>query len=84
MIRSTLVLLAFVSAMLFPWPVTVLLALASAASDPLVPLAVGIFADTLYYSPHAGSAPYFTLFGTLGTAVAFFVRSWLKASTIRG
>lgn len=82
MMTGLLTLLAFVSTVLFPWPLTVLLTLGIAVFEPLVPLAIGIFADTLYYSPQAGVLPWFTICGALVTILAFFVRSRLKTSII--
>ena len=83
MTRSLLTFLTFISVILFPWPLTALLALACSISVPLLPLAAGIFADTLYYTPQAHLLPLFSLFGALATAVAFFVRSRLETSSIR-
>lgn len=74
MIRGTLTILSFLSAAIFPWPLTAILALAAAAFEPLVPLALGIFADTLYYSPKVSILPIFTLAGALVTALAFILR----------
>ena len=82
--RGVLTLLTFVSVVLFPWPCTVLLVLAGAYTEPLVPLAVGLFADTLYYAPQAHALPLYTLYGAVVTVGAFFVRSRLQASIIRG
>lgn len=82
MMRGTLTLLSLVSTVFFPWPLTALLALASSLLEPLVPLAAGLLADTLYYTPHAGALPLFTLYGALATAFAFFVRSRLSKSII--
>lgn len=82
MIRGMLTILTFISAVLFPWPLTVILALVTSFFEPFVPLAVGLFADTLYYAPQAGALPLFTLYGALATGLAFFVRSRLKASII--
>ena len=84
MISRLLTLLTFVSVIVFPWPFTVLLALACSFTEPLVPLAVGLFADTLYYTPQAHSLPIFAFCGAVVTVVAFFVRSRLRASSIRG
>ncbi len=84
MMRGILTSLTFISTVLFPWPLTVLLTLAVSLFEPLVPLAAGLFADTLYYAPQSGTAPIFTLYGALVTAVALFVRSRLKTSIIRG
>lgn len=82
MMHRTGTVIAFVSALCFPWPLTALLALGMALSEPLVPLAVGLFADTLYYTPQVSALPAFTLWGGLATGVAFFVRSRLRASII--
>lgn len=82
MMRGLLTLSTFVSVVLFPWPLTVLLALASALLEPLVPLAAGLFADTLYYTPQTGILPLFTLYGAAFSAAAFFVRSRLVTGTI--
>jgi len=83
MMRAALSILAFVSVIFFPWPFAVLLALLSVGVEPLLPLAVGLFADTLYYTPSAGTVPLFTLFGAAATATALFVRSRLRASIMR-
>jgi hypothetical protein len=50
--------------------------------EPLLPLAAGLFVDTLYYMPHGGSVPLFTLIGAFVSVGAFFVRSRLKTSII--
>lgn len=77
--RNGAVLLTFVSVILFPWPLTAFLALVVASFEPFVPLAVGIFSDALYYSHQGTLLPMATLYGALATALAFFVRSRLKA-----
>lgn len=82
MMRGALTLVTFVSVLFFPWPLSALLATLSALSIPLLPLATGIFFDTLYYAPGSG-LPVFTVWGALLTAVAFFVRSRLNAGIIR-
>jgi hypothetical protein len=83
MMRGVLALSTFVSAILFPWPLTALLALVASVSEPLIPLAAGLFVDTLYYAPHAGMWPLFTLCGVAATAIAFFVHSRLLTSPVR-
>jgi len=84
MMRFLGTLLTFVSVIFFPWPLTACLALGFASIEPLVPLAAGIFVDTLYYSAYGGALPLFTLCGALATAGAFFVRSRLKTGIIEG
>jgi hypothetical protein len=81
--RGVFTILAFISTVLFPWPFAALLSLGIALYEPLVPLAVGIFADTLYYTPQLG-APLFVLGGLFATVSAYFVRSRLKPGIIRG
>lgn len=81
--RQVATFITFLSAVVFPWPLTVCLALGIAVFEPLVPFAAGLFVDTLYYVPH-GSLPYFTFGGVLVTIIAFFVRSQLKTSIIQG
>lgn len=75
-------IVTFLSALLFPWQMTALLALGMSPYEPWMPLAVGLFVDTLYYVPHGNSMPFFTLSGALVTAIAFFVRSRLPTGSI--
>lgn len=83
MIRNALFTLAtFVSAVLFPWPLTALLACLTAFFEPLVPLAAGLFADTLYYAPGASTLPVFTLYGLGLSVIVVFVRSRMRTGTI--
>ncbi|OYV27562.1 MAG: hypothetical protein B7W98_01535 [Parcubacteria group bacterium 20-58-5] len=82
--RGALTVLTLISVVFFPWPFAALLALVCAFTEPLVPLAAGLFADTLYYAPQAHTLPLATLCGALVTAAAFFVRSRLRAGTMRG
>jgi len=74
-----LTLLVFISVIFFPWPLTAVLALASSFLIPFLPLAVGLFADTLYYT---SGFPFFTFYGALATGVVLFVRSRLKTGSI--
>ena len=83
MMRGTLTLVTFISTILFPWPLTVILALVAAMFEPLIPLSIGLFADTLYYAPLSGALPVFTFYGALVTVTAFLVRSRLKTGIIR-
>ncbi|MFA6503098.1 MAG: hypothetical protein WCT45_02485 [Candidatus Paceibacterota bacterium] len=82
MIRTLATVLSFLSAIFFPWPLTACLAIGVSVYEPLVPLAIGIFADTLYYAPSTGAWPVLTLYGLLATILAFFVRSQLKTGII--
>jgi hypothetical protein len=82
MMRALGTILTLLSAVFFPWPLTVCLALLMALSEPFLPFATGLFADTLYYSHAGGTLPFFTLAGALVTVAAFFVRSRLKTGII--
>ena len=84
MMRGALTLAALASVIFFPWPLTAVLMLVSSPIEPLVPLAAGIFADTLYYTPRSGMLPAFTLFGALVTVAALLVRSRLRTGIIGG
>ena len=81
MMRGLVTLFAFISAIFFPWPLTALLAIGAAITEPLVPLALGIFVDTLYYVP-ASSLPLPTILGAVVSVVAFFVHSRLRAGSM--
>jgi hypothetical protein len=78
------VVLTCVSAVIFPWPFSVLLALCFAIFEPWLPLAAGIILETLYFSPANGLIPFFALGGAAATFFSFFVRSRLGTSIIRG
>ena len=83
MMHGILTFVAFISTILFPWPLTAMLALAVSLFEPLVPLSIGLFADTLYYAPQSGTIPLFTVYGALATILGFVVRSRLNTSMIR-
>lgn len=82
MMRTVGTLGTLLSAVFFPWPLTAVLALSVTFFEPWVPIAAGLFVDTLYYAPQGGGMPLFTLMGALVTALSFFVRSRLKTGTI--
>lgn len=83
MMHGILTLFTFVSVIFFPWIFSVLLTLAVSFLEPLIPLAVGLFADTLYYSPSAYVVPLYTLLGAAATLIALFVRSRLRTSSMK-
>lgn len=64
------------SAMIFPWQLTALLALSVAVVEPLVPVAAGVLIDVLYYTSGAG-LPWASILGLLATIGAYVVRSRL-------
>ena len=83
MMRGALIVSTLVSVIFFPWPFTVLLAFAAAFTEPLMPLAAGLFADTLYYAPLGHVVPLATLAGAVVTLMALFVRSQLRTGIIK-
>ena len=83
MTRKLGTLIACLSVVLFPWPLTAFLSLSISLFEPLVPLAVGMLADTLYYAPVDGAWPHFAFFGALASGTAIFVRSRLKTGSIK-
>ena len=82
MIRGAFTLGTFLFVIFLPWPFAALLALAGAAYVPLLPLAAGIFADTLYWTSRVSVLPLFTLCGAVVALTAFLVRVRLKAGII--
>lgn len=82
MTQAFLTVSTLLSALYFPWPFTALLALLSAPSEPLTPLAAGLLIDTLYYTPASQSYPLATLLGALATGLAWFVRTRLRTGII--
>lgn len=81
--NGILTLSSFVSAVLFPWPFTALLVVVTSFGEPLVPLAIGIFVDTLYYAPQSGALPLFTFYGCIVSILAILVRHQLRSSIMR-
>lgn len=82
MTRTILSSLTLVSLVVFPWPSTVFLAVASSFVEPLLPFGIGLLADAFYYAPHASAIPLFSLYGALCTIVVFFVRDRLRTDSI--
>lgn len=82
MTSGILTILAIISTVFLPWSLTAIVTLVAAFFEPLVPLAIGLFADTLYFVPQSGSFPLFTLYGAIVTAISFLVRSQLSDSII--
>jgi hypothetical protein len=71
------------STVMLPWIFTSIIALFLASLEPLIPFAIGIIFDILYFAPGSSAFPLFTLCGLVATGVAFFVRERLRASIIR-
>jgi hypothetical protein len=82
MIRGLLLVLGFAAVLFFPWPVAAIIGLTLALREPLAPLSLGIFADTLYWSPAAHALPVFTIAGALACAASYLVRGRLSKGII--
>lgn len=80
--RGILTAATFISVIAFPWPFAAALAIATASLEPLVPLAAGLFAETLYYVPHDAALPVYTICGAALTIISSVVHSRLRAGTI--
>jgi len=81
--RGSVTFLVFISTMVFPWPLTVLLVLAASSIEPLIPFAAGLFADTLYYVPHDAALPLWSIGGGVVSLIASVVHSRLRTGSIR-
>lgn len=78
MIRPIVSISALISLVLFPWFFTVVLTLGAAVVEPLVPLGIGLLADTLYYGPQSYPVPLYTILGVAVSGAAAFVRTRLR------
>jgi hypothetical protein len=82
MMRGIVSICSLISVVLFPWQIAALIALGAAFVEPLVPFAMGLLIDTLYFMPQGVKLPLFTLGGALVSLVASVVHSRLRTSTI--
>jgi len=73
---------AALSLLFFPWPLTAALVALSALAIPAAPLALGLMADALYFTPGLHALPLATIVGALVTTLALFVRSRLSPGII--
>ena len=83
MIRIFITILTLTAVLFLPWQFSAAIALVSSPFIPLLPLAAGLFADTLYYSSKTEIVPLFTLYGALVTTIVFIVRNRLSAGIIK-
>ncbi|HUQ29972.1 MAG TPA: hypothetical protein VM103_00405 [Candidatus Paceibacterota bacterium] len=82
MTRPLIISFAFVSLFFFPFSFWMMAALAAAVSAPLAPFAIGIFADLLYYAPHASVVPLYTCGGAVLALVSFALRKFIETNII--
>lgn len=76
MIRIALLIISFVSLFAFPWPLTLILLFPLAWYEPLAAPAIGILADTLYYT-HGSGIPFMTLVGIVAFVASLVAHRYL-------
>lgn len=82
MLRGIGTVLCFVSALFFPLPLTLLLSLVVGVREPLIPFAIGLFVDTLSYTPSLHTLPFATLLGAGASVALVMLRARLRTSSI--
>jgi len=80
MIAYLLMVVALLSVFFVPYVFVMLFAIVAGLFSPLVPFAVGIFADLLYLPPH--TFPFMSCVGALASVVLFAVQRFVKTSII--
>lgn len=84
MTKWLLSFVALLAPFLFPMSFTFGLALLGSIWTPWIPLAVGLVADALYFSPDAFSFPLYSLLGAGVTVIAFGVHRFIETSIMPG
>jgi hypothetical protein len=84
MMRFTIALFPLISILFFPVGVSIVAVLVAAFVSPLIPLGAGILAEVLYGAPHAASAPWYLMWGILGSLIAFGMHRFVETSIIKG
>lgn len=79
MIRVALVIGAFLSPFLFPYPFTLFLSFLASMTMPWVALLVGLLVDALFFTPQGGGIPLATILGGVASLGAIIVRRFIKA-----
>lgn len=80
--RYAYIVSVLLSAFMLPPFFPAALALLGAFLEPLLPFAVGLLLDTLYYAPHAAAFPYASILGGLVSLAALFVRGRVSPGTM--
>ncbi len=81
-IRATIILSAIASLFVFPAVVSGLLALLAGIVSPLSVLAIGLFADILYYVPGIHPPFLYSTLGALAALLSYSVRRFFETSII--
>ena len=82
MTRAAATIITLLSAIFLPWQITIACAIGAAFIEPLVPVAVGILLDLLYYLPQTGLLPRFSLVGVVVSLIASLVHSRVRTRTM--
>jgi hypothetical protein len=78
MMRFALPVLALFSLFFVPAPLSTVLIAASAFVLPFSALALGVFADVLYFSPYPGALPLWSIGGFVAMLLALLVHRFVK------
>lgn len=76
--RIALPVVALLALFFVPAPLSVVLIAASAFVLPFSALALGVCADVLYFSPHPGALPLWSMGGLVATLLALLVHRFVK------
>lgn len=76
-------LAALLSVLFLPHVLTMAVAVGASFFSPLAPLAAGLLADALFYTPQSYPMPFYTLLGAATSAAALLVRSFVETSIMR-
>lgn len=71
------------SVFIFPWSFAAVLAVLGAFFEPMLPLAMGLVYDALYYSRYYYPLPLYTLAGALVSGIAHVVRVRVRPGMMR-
>jgi hypothetical protein len=82
MIRTVFIVCAFLSPLLFPFPLTVVFVFIASVFLPPVGLMIGALIDALYYTPGASFWPLGIVLGITFTVLGTLVRRFIKARII--
>ena len=83
-LRGVIILSAFLSAFLFPYPFTVLLSFGAALIFPPLGVVIGVLVDVLYFAPGVSAWPHAVLIGLLVSLIALVVRRFVRTRIIGG
>lgn len=77
-LRFFVLALALFSVFALPWHITLGTLFAAGIAFPPAGLLIGVFTDTLYWTPGASFMPYFTFAGALSFGIGLLVHRFIK------